>query len=188
MRLYDLRTEYQKDPIGLNCRRPRFSWKIETEERNTLQKSYRIQVSLDEKKVWDSGKVESQESVLIAYSGEELLPETIYRVHLSVEDNHGNRAEGEMQFETGIFSTQDFQAEMITHDFPDEETACPVFERTFAISKKVRRARVFATAQGVYELALNGCRIGADRMTPGWTSYHHRLQYQICLLYTSRCV
>lgn len=179
MRLYDLRTEYQKDPIGLNCRRPRFSWKIETEERNTLQKSYRIQVSLDEKKVWDSGKVESQESVLIAYSGEELLPETIYRVHLSVEDNHGNRAEGEMQFETGIFSTQDFQAEMITHDFPDEETACPVFERTFAISKKVRRARVFATAQGVYELALNGCRIGADRMTPGWTSYHHRLQYQI---------
>ncbi len=68
---------------------------------------------------------------------------------------------------------------MITSDFPEEETACPVFEKTFALDKKVKKARLYATAHGVYEVTLNGQTVGDYRMAPGWTSYHHRLQYQI---------
>ncbi|GAE28817.1 alfa-L-rhamnosidase [Halalkalibacter hemicellulosilyticusJCM 9152] len=55
---------------------------------------------------------------------------------------------------------------------------CPEFKKTFHVSKKVTRARLYATALGLYELKLNGERVGDDYFTPGWTHYESRLQYQ----------
>lgn len=178
MKLYDMRTEYRVNPIGITEKHPRFSWKLESGERDTIQQLYHIVVTADEKIVWET-KAESEESVLIPYAGEELRDETLYQVSVEATDNHGNTAVGEMYFETGILLPETFQAKMITHDFPEEETACPIFFRTFAAKGNVKKARIYTTARGVYEAYLNGERIGEDRMTPGWTSYHHRLQYQI---------
>lgn len=178
MKLYDLRTEYRVNPIGITEKHPRFSWKLESGERDTIQQSYHIVVTADEKIVWET-KAESEESVLIPYAGEELRDETLYQVSVAATDNHGNTAVGEMSFETGILEPETFQAKMITHDFPEEETACPIFSRTFSAKGNVKKARIYATGRGVYEAYLNGERIGEDRMTPGWTSYHHRLQYQV---------
>ena len=178
MKLYDLRTEYRINPIGIDRRHPRFSWKMESEQADTVQKSYRILVRTGEKTVWDHRK-ESDTSVLIPYAGTSLEPETTYHVTVEATDNHENTAEETMTFETGIFQPEEFQAKMITHDFPEEETACPVFYKTFPLKGTVKRARFYSTAWGVYEAYLNGVRIGDERMAPGWTSYHHRLQYQI---------
>ena len=178
MKLYDLRTEYRVNPIGIDRRHPRFSWKMESEQADTVQKSYRIMVRTGEKTVWDHRK-ESDTSVLIPYAGTSLEPETTYHVTVEVTDNHENTAEETMTFETGIFQPEEFQAKMITHDFPEEETACPVFYKTFPLKGAVKCARFYSTAWGVYEAYLNGVRIGDERMAPGWTSYHHRLQYQI---------
>ena len=178
MKLYDLRTEYRVNPIGIDRRHPRFSWKMESEQADTVQKSYRIMVRTGEKTVWDHRK-ESDISVLIPYAGTSLEPETTYHVTVEVTDNHENMAEETMTFETGIFQPEEFQAKMITHDFPEEETACPVFYKTFPLKGAVKCARFYSTAWGVYEAYLNGVRIGDERMAPGWTSYHHRLQYQI---------
>ncbi len=55
---------------------------------------------------------------------------------------------------------------------------CPYLRKTFAVANGVRRARVYATALGVYELWLNGKRVGVDRFAPGWTDYNKRLQVQ----------
>ena len=129
--------------------------------------------------VWNSGKKASDQSVLIPYEGETLADEMLYKVEVSVADNHGNVEAIEGTFETGIFDNTEFTAKMITSDFPEEETACPVFGKTFAIDKKVKKARLYATAHGVYEVTLNGQTVGDCRMAPGWTSYHNRLQYQI---------
>ena len=180
MRLYDLRTEYRENPIGLTAKAPRFSWKMESQEKNTLQTAYEIKVTDDNGKlVWNSGKKMSDQSVLIAYEGETLTDEMLYKVKVTAADNHGNTESIEGTFETGIFDNTEFKAQMITSDFPEEETACPVFEKTFALDKKVKKARLYATAHGVYEVTLNGQTVGDYRMAPGWTSYHHRLQYQI---------
>ena len=180
MKLYDFRTEYRENPIGLTDRAPRFSWKIKSEEQNTIQTAYEINVT-DENgnAVWNSGKKESDQSVLISYEGEKLKDEMLYKVEVSVTDNHGNTESIEGTFETGIFDNTEFIAKMITSDFPAEETACPVFGKTFAIEKKVKKARLYATAHGVYEVILNGQTVDDYRMAPGWTSYHNRLQYQI---------
>ena len=129
--------------------------------------------------VWNSGKKASDQSVLISYEGETLADEMLYKVEVSVADNHGNVESIGGTFETGIFDNAEFIAKMITSDFPEEETACPVFGKTFAIDKKVKKARLYATAHGVYEVTLNGQTVGDYRMAPGWTSYHNRLQYQI---------
>lgn len=178
MKLYDLRTEYKVNPIGITEKNPRFSWKLESDVNDTMQQSYHIVVKEKDRIVWEV-KEENEDSVLIAYAGEELKDETCYDVTVEVTDNHGHTATGEMSFETGILEPETFQAKMITHDFPEDETACPIFFRTFTAKGKVKKARIYATSRGVYEAYLNGERIGADRMTPGWTSYHHRLQYQI---------
>ena len=180
MNLYDLRTEYRVNPIGLTTKAPRFSWKIESKEQNTIQTTYEIHVTDENGNiVWNSGKKASDQSVLIPYEGETLADETLYKVKVSVADNHGNVESIEGTFETGIFDNTEFIAKMITGDFPEEETACPVFGKTFAIDKKVKKARLYATAHGVYEVTLNGQAVGDYRMAPGWTSYHNRLQYQI---------
>ena len=153
MRLYDFRTEYRENPIGLTEKAPRFSWKIESDEKDTVQTSYEIKVTDENGKlVWDSGKKISDQSVLISYEGEALAGETFYLVEVTVADNHGNVESVEGSFETGIFDQTEFKAQMITSDFPEDETACPVFGKTFALSKKVKKARLYATAHGVYEV------------------------------------
>ena len=179
MRIYDLRTEYRENPIGLAVKIPRFSWKMRTDEKNTVQNIYRIEVKDAEKTVWDTGMRESTDSVLIPYEGEALHDETLYSVKVTVWDNYGRADSAEMTFETGVFDPQTFRAQMITHDFEQEETACPVFYKNAVLKGGVKKARLYATAQGVYEFAVNGVKAGEDRMNPGWTSYHNRLQYQI---------
>lgn len=178
MKIRDLRIEYRKSPFGLSVKKPRFSWKIESSKKNTVQSRYRIQVTDGVKTVWDTRIRESGDSILIPYEGAELNPETVYQVKVISWDNYGNTSGAESTFETGIFDPKQFCAEMITHDFPEKETACPVFWKDFRTEKAVKKAVVYATALGVYEMTLNGARVGTDRMTPGWTSYHKRLQYQ----------
>ena len=180
MKIYDLRTEYRNNPIGLTVKLPRFSWKMEAVKENTVQNSYRIIVTDDKNVVvWDSTEVQSADSVLVPHTGEPLNAEKFYKVTVFVTDNYGNKAEIQGSFETGIFDNAQFKAKMITSDFPEEETACPVFSKTFSLNKNISKARLYATAQGVYEINLNGGRVGDYRMAPGWTSYHNRLQYQI---------
>ena len=148
MELYDLRTEYKKDPIGITEKHPRFSWKMETDVKDTFQKSYHIVVKDGENIVWET-KEESEESVLIPYAGEELKDETLYFVAVEVTDNHGNTAAGEMSFETGIMDPGKFKAKMITHDFPEEETACPIFSKSFSARGTVKKARIYVRNTGM---------------------------------------
>ena len=183
MRLRDVRVEYRENPIGLDVRKPRFSWKLDTEEYNTIQTAYQIYITYydkaDKKEIvaWNSGKVESEQSVLVEYSGGALQAETQYKCVIQVWDNHENCATEEVTFETGLLTIENIVAEWITHDV-SEEIACPVFVKTFSAKKKVVQARMYATALGLYEIAINGQRVGDFYFTPGWTNYHKRLQYQ----------
>ncbi len=178
MKLYDFCIEYREKPFGLSVRKPRFSWKLESEGQNVVQTVYQLQVMCEGETVWDSGRVDSDQSVLIPYAGKALEEEKEYQVSLYVEDNHRHQAESGTSFFTGIFDGTHFQAKMITHDFGEEERACPIFYTEFSIAKSIKRACLYVTAHGVYEARMNGRRIGNDYMAPGWTEYHKRLQYQ----------
>lgn len=180
----DLLINYRKDPIGLD-ERPRFSWKLESGKQDVVQKCYQIQVICCGKMKWDSGMVESDRSILIPYEGEVLQPMTSYQVQVNVWDNYGALGQAAASFETGlmtnVYGNENWKAKWITHTLPEEETACPVFVRKFALDRKgrkVKKARLYTTACGVYEACVNGKRVGDVFMAPGWTSYPNRIAYQ----------
>lgn len=175
----DLKIEYRKNPIGIDMR-PRFSWKLESERENVVQSGYRIQVTCKEKQVWDSGRVENSQSVLVPYEGEELEPMTEYQVLVTVWDNYDEMGQEEGFFETGLMKEENWKAEWITHTLSADDTACPVFVKRFTVrnGQKIKCARLYAASCGVYEARINGKKAGDAFMAPGWTSYHNRIQYQ----------
>lgn len=82
MKIYDVQTEYRNNPKGLSVRIPRFSWKLESDRKNTVQAAYTLRVSCGNQTVWDSGRTETDQSVLVPYAGEPLMPEERYEVEL----------------------------------------------------------------------------------------------------------
>lgn len=178
MNLKGLIIEYRNNPVGLDVTRPRISWQIISEEKDVLQTAYRIIVTQKGDIVWDTGKVEKSTSVLIEYEGAVLKPCTMYQVHVEAWDNKGNKGSIEGSFETGLLKGTNFSAQWITHDLPAEETACPVFVKEFNTEKEIEKVRVYATALGVYEIKINGEKLGDTFFAPGWTNYNKRLQYQ----------
>ncbi|MDE7132895.1 MAG: glycoside hydrolase family 78 protein [Lachnospiraceae bacterium] len=173
----DIMINYRKNPIGID-EKPRFSWKLESGKQNVVQRAYQIQVASQGKMVWDSGRVESEQSVLVPYEGETLNPMTSYQVQVCVWDNYGELGQEQVYFETGLMLEENWKAKWITHELSKDETACPTFKKEFSVTKKIRAARLYATSCGVYEACINGQKVGDLFMAPGWTSYHHRIQYQ----------
>lgn len=176
--LYDLKTEYRANPLGIDMVEPRFSWKIKSSENNTVQKSYHIQITSQKGTVWDTGEVQSDQSVHVEYKGEALLPTNRYVIKVTIKDNHGNDGTAEGWFETGLMSYENFKADWITHGFEDDLEPCAVFTKEFSLSGKLKSARAYASSLGLYELSFNGVRVSDAYFTPGWTCYHTRLQYQ----------
>lgn len=113
--------------------------------------------------------------------GGELQPFTRYEVWVEAVGNSGETAKTSAFFETGRLQTH-WKAKWITdlsYDYPEKVSPVPMtFRSRFAINKRIRRAWVNATAFGVYELMLNGSKVGEDYFAPGFTSYEHQLQYQ----------
>lgn len=177
LQLEKLRVEYRDNPLGLDVVKPGFSWQLVSDRQNVIQASYQVIVKQLEETVWDSGIVESDQSIHVIYQGEDLIPQSIYSVDVTVQDNHGQQARISGTFETGLLSADNFTGKWITHALENTE-ACPVFQRTFALAKAVKRARIYSTALGVYEIHLNGQRVGEDYFAPGWTNYKQRIQYQ----------
>jgi alpha-L-rhamnosidase len=176
--IQELKTEYRVNSLGLDVKVPRFSWKMISTENNTRQVSYSIRVISNESIIWETGEVRSDQSILVDYQGEALLPATRYEVRINVKDNHGEEAIAEGWFETGLMDAENFKADWITHGFEDELEPCAVFCKNFSISGKLKSARIYASALGVYEITLNGEKVSDHYFAPGWTSYHNRLQYQ----------
>ncbi|MCI8623010.1 MAG: family 78 glycoside hydrolase catalytic domain [Provencibacterium sp.] len=184
-KIYDLLTEGQTNPVGLSESCPRFSWKIEGEGRAVSQKSYRLQLSTDagfENLVYESGECESSESVLVRYPGEPLRSLTRYYVRVRSTGTGGAASEWLCgRFTTALLHPEnEWRAPFISAEQapPEEDSSAKQLRGTFTLREKPAEALLSATACGLYELFLNGERVGEDLFTPGWTEYAHRLAYQ----------
>ena len=185
----NLRCEYKSDPLGIDVRKPRLSWELTSTERGVLQTSYEIRVAASEtelakgKTLWESGKQSSDASNQVEYSGPAFESCKIYYWQVRVADNRGHLTgwSKAARWETGLLELTDWKAKWITPNLPEDETksnTAPLLRREFSINRKVERARLYATAMGLYEMSLNGKRVGEEYFTPGWTSYDFRYQYQ----------
>ncbi len=181
VKVTSLLTENKTNPIGLDMASPRFSWAIESAKRNTSQTAYEIKITEAKKLVWSSDKVNSNQSVYIDYAGPKLSSNTKYNWQVRVWDNQGTASEwsASNSFQTALLSVSDWQAKWIVPGFVEASNRpSPIFRKQFAATKKLVSAIANITAHGMYEAQINGQRVGDAYLTPGWTSYSTRLQYQ----------
>ncbi|WP_276354347.1 glycoside hydrolase family 78 protein [Cohnella caldifontis] len=182
----ELRCEYKENPVGLDVPRPRFSWKLVSGERAAVQSACQIQVSTDpmfgREPLWDTGRVDSDQSIHFEYAGPALKPRTRYWYRVRAWNGNGRMsAWSEPAFwETGLRSPEGWQARWIAAGLapPEGEDPCDYVRASFRLRGKPVSARIYATARGLYRLYVNGAEADDTRMAPGWTSYGHRLQYQ----------
>ncbi len=179
--IQNLLVEYKKNPMGMDEPCPRFFYELTGDGSSRYQSAYRITVAAEcadsTKTVWDSGIVKADRTVQIEYHGEALLPFTRYVWTVQVWDEHGAAsASASSWFETGFLSVR-WRAKWIHPNWCG--TCLSRMLRDFSCTKKVCRARLYSTALGVYDVYLNGIKIGAeDLLKPGWTDYFERVQYQ----------
>ena len=174
IRISQMRTNGLESPVGTDPdTKHSFSWIITSDTPSTTQKAYRVTVTSDGKRIWDSGKVMSDNSTSVQYEGP-LFPDTRYEWVLQVWDNHGNVSrKGTASWQTGITAGA-WQAEWISAG----ATVPSYFRKDANISGKIKKATAYITSHGIYEAFINGLRVGDHQLTPGWTSYTKRLQYQ----------
>ena len=185
--LYDLTCEHKVNPLGVDVMQPRLSWKLNSTAYNIMQTAYSVRVSTDKRfsssgTTWNTGKLMSGESVLIPYAGKALKPGTRYYWQVKVWDNRGKESKWSepAYWETGLISPKGWQARWIELEGDTNRySPSPHFRKEFNVSKKVSSARIYVTSHGLYELHLNGKKVGDQVLTPGWTSYGKRLQYQV---------
>jgi alpha-L-rhamnosidase len=189
-----VRCEYRVDPLGIDEAAPRLTWQIESKTRGAKQVAYEVLVASSAEQLtknigdlWDTGKVLSDRTVNVPYAGGPLVSREQCYWKVRVWDEAGHAAWSETaSWSMGLLSPGDWQADYIS--FRDstpiwkskERLFLPPanqYRKEFATAKIVKRATIYSTALGIYELYLNGARIGDARFAPGWTDYHQRAYY-----------
>lgn len=173
----DLKVNHLSAPEGVTDRTPSFSWILKGDARGLMQSAYEIAVYKGGKCIWSSGKVNSDNSITVPYEGPELQSGTRYAWKVRVWDNKGKVSKwNSSSWLTGLFSTEDWHAKWIEPQLQDDKS--PIMRKEFSVGKSVASAVLHVTAHGLYEASINGKKVGDAHLTPGWTAYNKRLQYQ----------
>ena len=184
-----LTCEHFTNPVGIGTRIPRLSWVLSSAEQDQVQTAYQILVAssptwLTEKKAdyWNSGRVASDQSILIEYAGKKLESRDIcwWKVRVWDRDGKVSAWSAPASFEIGLLATEDWTADWIRSSirFTEIFHPSPMLRKEFSLSGKVASARLYITSLGLYQAEINGKKVGDLVLTPGWTSYQHRVQYQ----------
>jgi alpha-L-rhamnosidase len=193
-----LRCEYLVNPLGIDQTQPRLSWRLESPLRGVRQTGYRILVAsqpalLAQGKgdLWDSGDVSSGETVNIVYEGQPLPSRArcFWQVHVRAEADQPREAQSEVaQWSMGLLRDDDWAAQYISYRDETPVAKDPAqlylpparqYRKAFSVQDKpIAHATIYATALGIYELHLNGQRVGDAYFAPGWTDYRQRAYYR----------
>jgi alpha-L-rhamnosidase len=192
----DLTVERRAEPIGIDVVQPRFAWRVSADGRGSYQSGYHLQL-IDtndpganwDAPIWDTGMRDSEQSTYAQYVGPRLASRGPYAWRVRVRNKDGETTDwsNPSHFEMGLLEPEDWSARWITHLIPDLVSApeerllyrnSPALRRKFTLPTAPERARLYITAQGIYEAFINGARVGEQWLAPGWTDYHLRIQYQ----------
>ncbi|MCF0113079.1 MAG: alpha-L-rhamnosidase N-terminal domain-containing protein, partial [Bacilli bacterium] len=189
MKAIRLRTASLLEPRGSDIRNPVFSWNCEGGLRQT---AYRVVVKCGEEILFDTGKVESS-SMEAAYAGKPLNSRDVVIWEVTLYDENGKEGTpASTFFEMGLLHKEDWKAKWIRGDYRPKDKKpfiapymgkaqrkekVDYFQKTFEV-KSIQKARLYITALGLYEIHINGNRVGDFVMAPGYTDYTKRVQYQ----------
>lgn len=170
-----LRVEHLDEPLGVCVARPRLSWRLPAGTRR--QTGYRLRAG-----DWDSGRVDSDRSLLVPYGGPAL--HSGQRVDWTVKvwtEACESDWSAPCWWETGLLTPDDWTARFVEPPAARDRAAAHTawyLQGQCLVADPPQRARLYVTAYGLYEFFINGVRVGDAELTPGFTSYASRLQVQ----------
>ena len=184
VRLTGLQSDHLENPIGIDNPAPRLSWKMEDSRQGARQRAYRVLVGKDSIQVaggtadmWDTGKLIS-ENILVTYAGKPLEPCTKYYWKVISDDLLEKEVASSVHsFETGMMSIKNWQGAWIGDGKDIDYQPAPYFRKKFAAGKTIKSARAYIAAAGLYELYINGEKIGDHRLDPLYTRFDRRNLY-----------
>ena len=184
----ELRCEYHINPLGIDVAQPRLSWILESNQRGQMQTAYQILVASSEDNLekdlgdlWDTGKVESDRSIHVAYEGEPLKSRMrcFWKVRVWDMDGRPSRYSRQARWEMGLLEELDWKAKWLSAPPAEDDSVqpSPFFRKTFTLTKPINQARVYICGLGYYELYLNGKKVGDHVLDPAFTHYDRRVLY-----------
>ncbi len=178
--------EYRSNPLGIDVQQPRLGWQMHTDRLGARQTAYQIRAAttveaLDHADVWDSGRIESDQSVHVPYGGSPLHSRQRVYWHVTVWDETGAAVTSDPAwFEMGLLQASDWRSQWIGAAFSGGARSTfpvPYLRKAFTLPAEVVSARLYVTALGVFECSINGQIVGDDVFAPGWTDARKRVQY-----------
>lgn len=198
LEITDLQTEYSVNPIGIDTPKPRFTWILKDTLRNVQQTAYHVLVASkpsllkpEKADMWNSGWVENSQSVFVQYNGKELQSGKRYYWTVAIKDNKDRevKAENSPFFEMGFLNLADWKASWIGFNpeglegeqmaSESERPRSILMRKDFNLGSEIKSARAYVSGLGNYVFYVNGEKAGNDLLTPGWTDYNVRVQYQV---------
>ncbi len=183
----DLRCEYRPNPLGIDTAIPRLSWKLRSEGRGVTQRAYHILVAssqdlLDNNQgdLWDSGKVESDQSVHVAYAGTPLTSRQFcfWKVRIWNQDDQPSAWSEAARWTMGLLSPNDWSAAWIGVDWMEDNAgALPWLRTSVSLESVPERAMAYVCALGYYELYINGQKVDDHVLSPAVSDYSKRGLY-----------
>jgi len=183
--LYDLSCENLINPDGIGTSEPGLSWKIASGRNGISQSAYQVLVASDtsflnekDADLWNSGKIKSGEN-LIRYQGPSLQPFTRYYWKVEIWDQNGRKSVASQTafFETGMIDKMNWKGSWISDSRDENIKPAPYFRKSFNVTKKVVSARQYIAVAGLYELYINGTKIGNHVLDPAYTRFDRRTLY-----------
>ena len=175
----NLRCEYLAKPNGIDVLQPRLSWLLDSDRRGEKQTAYQVIVTCPLGVLWDSGKVASDQSIQVEYAGKPLSSRQACEWKVRVWDKDGKPSAWSKPatWTMGLLKPEDWQAKWIGSPSAELVAPAPLLRKTFTVTQPVKRATVYVTGLGFYELHLNGGKVGDHEMDPGFTRYDRRVLY-----------
>ena len=176
------------NPLGYGENLPQFSWQLPVQEKGIRQSAYQIvcahSVSGLETRLylWDSGWVDSEQSIFVDYEGPPLASRDLvfWKVRFRSASGVGSEWSEVSRFEMALLEYSDWQASWIFRptEKPEESSPSPYLRKQFELDKKeVATARIYIASRGMFELEVNGSKIGDDYFQSEWTDYTKRSLY-----------
>ncbi|MCF7956752.1 MAG: glycoside hydrolase family 78 protein [Phycisphaerae bacterium] len=182
LRPADLRCEYLVNPLGIDVAKPRLSWLCQSSKRGQKQTAYRVLVASSREKLdgnvgdlWDSGKVQSDKSIHVAYDGKGLKSrmQCFWKVCVWDKDSNVSRWSEPAEWSMGLLKPEDWSAKWITNPAP-KRLSHPWLRRRFDLKEYVERAVIHVNTPSYYELRINGKKISPYVLTPGGSQIQKR--------------
>ncbi len=180
-----LKCEHLVNPLGIDSKNPLLSWQMAGGAMGAAQSAFRIIAGTDSASVaagkgnaWDSGKIKSGLN-LAEYKGSPLEPFTRYFWAVAIWDERGKLSPMSRiaSFETGMMDVKNWQGAWISDSRDIDVKYAPYFRKTFSIAGRVNSARIYVAVAGLYELYVNGKKVGNSMLEPAYTRFDRRTLY-----------